>query len=193
MVDLCSVSTNEITEISSIILSRDQKDSIDAHAFLGKSTYLDRLALKPISHICPYWELTWDDEKAQYIPEDGSFAEELNEVLTELNRIIPPDNYHKFEDELIEHVSKQSGNTLFNHEGEWLAYIKGEIKKAEYDHALERGSFHDPYEFNLLKAVAGRIKEALERGQTHFDDMEHYHQLTLAAIITVILYKRSFL
>lgn len=173
-------------------MRKDQKSDINTHAFFENSTYLDLLSLKPLSHIHPHWELIWNNKNEKYTPEENSFAGKLNEVLAELDRISPPEDYHKFEDIIIEHVEKEKNGKVLKIKGEWVKNIKDEIQKAEYDSLLEQGSFDDPYEYNLLKAAKGRMKAALERDQNHFDDMEHSHQIVLATIISIILYQRAF-
>ncbi|TYP94868.1 hypothetical protein LX73_0158 [Fodinibius salinus] len=171
-------------------MEKESKEKIDAHAFFGESTYLDLLALKPLSHIHPHWELTWDSKNSQYIPEENSFTEELNELLAHLNRINPPDNYHEYEDRVIKKVQKQSNERLFKLKGEWVEFVKNEIIETEYDYLLEQGHLKQYNDFDLLKAATGRIKAAIKREQNHFDDMEHSHQLVLAAILSIILYVR---
>ena len=42
-----------------------------------------------------------------------------------------------------------------------------------------------------MLAAAGRIRAAVIRGQTHFDQMEESHRRMLAALLLVILYHRT--
>jgi len=61
----------------------------------------------------------------------------------------------------------------------------------DYAFILEQGAFHDVNERNLLLAVSGRVKAALDRGQMHFDDMEVSHRKMLADVIAIFLFHRD--
>ncbi|WP_210419498.1 hypothetical protein [Pedobacter sp. KBS0701] len=129
------------------------------------------------------WELTWNDETSQYIPEDASFTQLLNELLNELETISPPIDYHKHEDALAENVVKFLKWNISKVEKRW----KGE----DYDAILTQGGWHDKDFENLLLAAAGRINAAKIHNHLHFDDMENGHRKQLSSILTIILYHRS--
>lgn len=61
----------------------------------------------------------------------------------------------------------------------------------DYASILEQGAFDDVDERNLLLAVSGRVKAALDRGQMHFDDMEESHRKMLADVLAIILFHRD--
>ncbi|MDL5054218.1 hypothetical protein QQ056_11755 [Oscillatoria laete-virens NRMC-F 0139] len=50
----------------------------------------------------------------------------------------------------------------------------------------EQGGFKTDGDSDLVLAAAGRIKAAIDRGQTHFDDMERSHRIVLAGILAII-------
>ncbi len=72
--------------------------------FFFKSQFLDILVLKPLEHIRGNWDLTYDGEENFFIPEENSFAEEINQLLIDLNNSVPPISYHNNEDCLAEYV-----------------------------------------------------------------------------------------
>ena len=72
--------------------------------FFYNSHDLDRMVLKPLEHINPNWELTWDEEKEEYKPEDGSFAEKLNKLIQDIEIADSPQQYHDNEDKLANNV-----------------------------------------------------------------------------------------
>ncbi|WP_418233620.1 hypothetical protein [Butyricimonas virosa] len=150
--------------------------------FFYNSHDLDRMVLKPLEHINPNWELTWDEEKEEYKPEDGSFAEKLNKLIQDIEIADSPQQYHDNEDKLANNV---------------LESLNWEIEKickrwdgADYNAILEQGSFQDSDQKNLITSAKGRIQAAFEREQFHFDDMEEGHKKMLAFILTTILYHR---
>jgi len=55
--------------------------------FFENSEILDYEVLRPLSHITMSWELTWDEEKEEYFPEEGSFADLLNQLIIELGSV----------------------------------------------------------------------------------------------------------
>lgn len=67
--------------------------------FFSDSNLLDELVLRQLLHK-GNWELTWDPQMERYEPEDGSFAEKVNELIDELSEIEPP-----------RQVSRQRGST----------------------------------------------------------------------------------
>lgn len=152
------------------------------NTFFCNSDHLDKLVLRPLSHIKGNWELTWDKDLNKYIEEGDSFAVDLNLLIDELDRTIPPAKYHDNEDRLAEYVKTFLNWSVVKEGARWVG--------ADYDSLLEQGGFHDIDETNLVLAASGRIQAAKVRGQLHFDDMEKSHRRMLAAVISVILYHR---
>jgi hypothetical protein len=152
-------------------------------SFFARSIVFDHQVVRPLSHILPNWELTWDDSAGEYEEEEDSYAKLLNELLVELEPTVPPSKYHDNEDRLAEHVRKHLNWKIRKEGDRWV----GE----DYYLILEQGGFHDVDQRELVLAVAGRIRAAKDRGQLHFDDMEKSHREMLAAVITIILYHRT--
>lgn len=151
--------------------------------FFTQSDLLDKMVLRPLSHINPHWELTWNSNNQEYETELSTFATLLTALITEISVTISPTKYHDNEDCLAEYV-KQTFNWRIQKQGNrWVGM--------EYASILESGSFKDFDEKNLVLAATGRIKAALDRGQLHFDEMEESHRKILAAVMTIIIYQRS--
>jgi len=151
--------------------------------FFKQSDWLDYMVTKPLSHIYPNWELTWDYQKNQFAVEEDSYAEMLNNLILELDSVKPPRKYHVNEDFLAEYVKE---NLNWN-----IEKVGNKWKCAEYSAILEQGGFGDIDEVNLVNAAAGRIHAAKKLGQNHFDDMEKGHQKILAYVLAIILYHRT--
>jgi len=153
--------------------------------FFACSDWLDRLVLRPLSHIRPNWEFDSESD------EEDSFAGLLCSLICEIENVSPPSRYHDNEDVLAIHVQhnlnwgiQKLGNTWVNAEGKRLG-------PGDYLVTLEQGAFHDIDQTELIAAAAGRIHAAIDRGQTHFDEMELSHQYILAGVLTAILYHRA--
>lgn len=158
--------------------------------FFANSDGLDHMVLRPLSHILPNWELTWDHAKQQYREEEGSFAKTLNELIVELSGITPPAKYHDNEDRLADYVVNTLKWPVEKVKGRW--YWDGKpMNSWDYSGLLEQGGFGDENQQNLLLAIAGRVSAAIKHGQLHFDDMELGHREILAAVLAVVLYHRS--
>lgn len=153
--------------------------------FFKDSEILDYEVLRPLSHITMSWELTWNEEKKEYFPEEDSFADLLNQLIVELGAVNPPQRYHDNEDRLAEHLKANLGWKIEKRGRFWVG--------ADYDSIIEQGGFHDIDQTDLVLAAAGRIKAAQLRGQKHYDDMEHSHRRMLAAVLSIILYHRDYL
>ncbi len=150
--------------------------------FFDDSDCLDSLVLRPLSHIKPNWELTWDQDNWEYHSEEDSFVTELNNLLREILRTVPPARYHDNEDVLAEYVIKRL-NWKIRKEGQrWVGQ--------DYRAILEQGGFDDEDERNLVLAAAGRMRTAMRLGQNHFDEMEKGHQQIFAWVLAIILYHR---
>lgn len=155
---------------------------VNAKNFFANSNQFDTLALRQLSHINGNWELTWDKLKNEYIPEDDSFAEMVNELLDQFSRLNPPSKYHDNEDRLAEYVRAKLNWNVQKVGHRWIGN--------EYASILEQGGFSDIDQDELCLAAAGRIQAAIRRCQLHFDDMEMFHQKMLADVIAIILYQR---
>lgn len=151
--------------------------------FFAKSSYLDMEVLRPLSHILPYWELTWDHAEEQYSEEDESYAAVLNLLIVELSTATPPVKYHDHEDRLAQYVIKHLRWPISKVGKRWA----GE----DYAAIIEQGGSHDINEGDLILAAAGRIQAAIARGQLRYDDMEESHRIMLGAVLSVILYHRT--
>ena len=156
---------------------------INTKKFFRNCDLLARLVLRQLSHIKENWELTWDDTKQKYIPEENSYSESLNKLIEEMEHIDPPAKYHDNEDCLAEYVKINLNWDIKKVNGRWIG--------ADYPSVLEQGAFNDIDQENLILAAVGRIKAAIMKKQYHFDDMEQSHQKMLADVLAVILYHRT--
>jgi hypothetical protein len=153
-------------------------------SFFARSSFFDMDVLKPLSHILPYWELTWDPSTQKYIDEPGSYAAVVNTLISELEATTtPPGRYHDNEDRLAEYVVKHLKWPIRKEGNRWVG--------ADYNSIIEQGGFKDINERNLVLAAVGRIRAAIDHGQTRFDDMEESHRRMLGAVLSVILYHRT--
>lgn len=151
--------------------------------FASSNDVLDHQVLRPLSHIASNWELTWNDDTQEYEAEDDSFATALNHMIADIAQTVPPRKYHDNEDRLAEYVVAKLRWPIRKVGRQWVG--------AEYDSILEQGGFDDIDQEDLLLAAAGRIHAALDREQTHFDDMEESHRRMLGAVLSIILYHRG--
>lgn len=152
-------------------------------SFFSSSDIFDHMVTRQLSHIKSNWELTWDKKEEKFEQEEDSYAEIINELLTELSLLQPPKSYHDNEDELAEDCKQYL---------RWPIFKSGKFWRGmEYVSILEQGGFSDEDQKNLCLSIAGRIRAAINRHQFHFDDMEKSHQKILADVIAIILYHRS--
>lgn len=150
--------------------------------FFYNSEFLDRFVLRPLSHLKPTWDLSWDKKTKRYTVENDSFGKEINKLINDVENAIPPDNYHDNEDKIAEYFKK---------------FLKWDIEKinkkwigADYEFILQQGGFSDIDEKNLILAASGRIHAAIKYGQKHFDDMEKGHMIILSNVLSIILFHR---
>ncbi|EAV1383811.1 hypothetical protein EVD11_26205, partial [Salmonella enterica] len=122
-------------------------------------------------------------KEEKFEQEEDSYAEIINELLTELSLLQLPKSYHDNEDELAEYCKQYLRWPIFKSGTFW--------RGMEYVSILEQGGFSDEDQKNLCLSIAGRIRAAINRHQFHFDDMEKSHQKILADVIAIILYHRS--
>jgi hypothetical protein len=150
--------------------------------FFAWSDWLDRMVLRPLSHIAPNWETRWDHEEKRYRPEPSSFADDLNRVIELVATCSRPLKYHEHEDVLAERVVLDLKWPIQKKGGRWIG--------ADYASILEQGAFKDLDQRHLIAAAAGRVHAALDYGQRHVDDMEDGHLHMLAALLSNIIYHR---
>ena len=150
--------------------------------FFAWSEDLDYLVLRPLSHITTNWELTWDHDALEYVPEDDSFAMLMNGLIKDLSASPLPNQHHKTEDSLAEYVIKHLKWPIRKENGRWVG--------ADYTSILEQGGFHDIDQKQLVLAAAGRVRATIKLGQLHFDNIEDSHQRMLATVLTIVLYHR---
>src|SRR2546423_15172808 len=109
-------------------------------SFFTRSSVLDMEVLRPLSHILPYWETTWDVTEQKYSEEERSYATQLNALIDELDNATPPAKYHDNEDRLAEYVIKHLKWPIRKEGNRWV----GE----DYDVILQQGGFNDLAERN---------------------------------------------
>ncbi len=149
--------------------------------FFAKSDLLDHAVLRPLAHIRPNWEITWDADGERYHTEDESFAHDLNLAIDQIARTEPPKRYHDSEDRLAEYVATTCKWPIVKQGNRWVG--------ANYEHILERGGTYDTRE--LVFAAAGRVHAALQRNQMNYDEMEQSHAHMLGAVLAILIYHRA--
>lgn len=93
----------------------------DVRAFFAWSDgSLDRMVLRPLSHITLNCELTWDHEAPAYEAEENSFAVILNQSILDLAASQPPERYHDNEDRLAQFVIESLGWPIHKDRGPWV-------------------------------------------------------------------------
>ncbi|WBQ13829.1 hypothetical protein L2D00_03885 [Hyphomonadaceae bacterium BL14] len=162
---------------------KKQDSEADIREFFAWSELLDHFVTRPLSHIAPNWELTWDHSGQCYMPEPDSLASDVNKVIEIISKLPRPQNYHDHEDEVARRLIGTSGWPIQKKMGRWIG--------ADYRSILENGGFEDYGQLELLASAAGRTHAALDFGQKHFDAMEEGHLNMLAAVLTIILYHRT--
>ncbi|WP_294591931.1 hypothetical protein [uncultured Rikenella sp.] len=151
--------------------------------FFKKSEFLEYLVTRPLSHIRPNWELSWDENINSYQHEEDSYAEELNNLIKEIGQTPVPVSYHEHEDHLAEYVKNNHNWPIYKVRNRWIC--------DDYRSIIDQGCFSPEGIQNLLQAIAGRVDATKKLGQMHFDEMESGHQRILGFAITTILYQRS--
>lgn len=159
--------------------------------FFTASDFMEHELLRPLDHIRPNWELVIDPETGRYYDGEDSFAWLFNQLIDELELAKPPTRYHDSEDSLGEHVRKSLNWGIRKQGGNWVNANGARLHPTDYLAMLEQGGFKTDGDSDLIEAVAGRIKAAIDRGQTHFDDVERSHQVVLAGVVGAILYHRE--
>ena len=154
----------------------------DIRKFFAHSDWLDRMVLRPLSHITDNWETSWDPLTRRYQPEPFSFANDLNQAINHIATCVRPLRYHHHEDITAERLLTEKSWPIQKKGGRWIG--------ADYASILEQGAFRDLYQKDLISAAAGRVHAALDRGQEHVDIMEEGHLRMLAGLLTIIIYHR---
>jgi hypothetical protein len=160
----------------------------DVVEFFSTSDFMEHEVLRPLSHIRANWELMLDHQTGRYIDEEDSFAWLFSYLVNELAISIPPEAYHNSEDRLGEEVQQRLKWKIRKHGGIWRNEDGIRLHPSDYLAMLEQGGFKVDGVEELIIAAAGRIRAAIDRGQTHFDDMERGHQVILAGVLAAILY-----
>lgn len=163
-------------------MQRTEHTPDEIRNFFAWSDWLDHMALRPLSHIAPNWEVRWDHGESRYRPENGSFAEDLNQVIEQIAACPRPAKYHESEDLLAQRVIRELKWPIQKKGSRWVG--------GDYPTILEQGAFNDLSQQQLVTAACGRVHAALDHGQTHFDRMEDGHLYMLAALISIIIYHR---
>ncbi|MGF1680201.1 hypothetical protein [Photobacterium minamisatsumaniensis] len=148
--------------------------------FFEHCDYFERLVTKPLFYIKPEYELDWLDGKL--VEREDSFACYLNQLFDELDNVVSPNNYHKYEDIIAEYCALEEP-TIRKKGILWIGQ--------DYGWILENGSYDDIDEQNLVLAIAGRVKAAKRFNQCNFDEMEHGHRTMLTELLQCFIYHRS--
>lgn len=138
--------------------------------------------LKPLWVARGNWDLSWDNKTKRYVVEEDSFGNEINALITELEKVNPPDKYHDNEDVLARYVEEKLNWGIEKIGKRWTG--------SDYKAILEQGGFGDIDEQNLVLAASGRIRASIKYGQKHFDKMENGHMIILSNILSIILFHR---
>ena len=157
--------------------------TIITKSFFKNSELLDHEVTRPLSHIRPNWELTWDHEADKFSEAEGSFAGLLNSLIAELGQATPPSSYHDNEDRLAQYAQARLGWKIRKVGSRWIG--------DDYSAIIEQGGFDDVNDSDLALAAAGRIQAAIIRGQAHYDNMEESHRRMVGAVLAIILYHRE--
>lgn len=154
----------------------------EVRQFFAWSERLDYLVLRPLSHITSSWETTWSHEEQRYEPEEGTFAQALNDLIEQMATTASPKRYHDNEDRLAEFVIERLGWKISKVGQRWVGN--------DYASILEQGGFGDLSQKDLVQAATGRVHAALARRQMHFDEMEESHRKMLADVMAITIYHR---
>jgi hypothetical protein len=125
---------------------KNAHSSDNIRGFFARSDDLDRMTLRPLSHITLSWETQWDFENERYEPEYDSFTDDLNVVIEQLADCARPASYHLHEDQLAENTLRQLRWPIQKKKGRWIG--------ADYATILEQGAFGEMP--NLISAACER-------------------------------------
>ena len=131
--------------------------------FLARSDLVDHEVLRPLSHIRANWETWWNGGDDIFVGDENELIDLLNQLMLALDTVSPPARYHDNEDRLAEFVINTLRWPIRKQGARWTG--------ADYQQILEQGGFDDLDQSELVQAAAGRIQAAIDRGQTHFDEM----------------------
>lgn len=169
-------------------------DRESAKGFFADSAYLDYAALRPLSHVAPNWELTWDSSMGEYEAEEGSLAAHLNVLIEQVARSVPPTDYHSHENRLAQLYARVGGGRFhLSKSGKlWIdSQTNKPTSKEMVGHMIEQASSGSDDVPDLVLACAGRVATAMRFGVRHFDDLDDGHLAMLAVLIAVVLFRRS--
>ena len=78
------------------------------------------MVTRPLSHIVPNWELTWNlKENRSRIRRGFIGREEVNRLLDEISEVQPPKEYHANEDVLAEYVKSHLNWNIYKKGNRW--------------------------------------------------------------------------
>ncbi|WP_215399410.1 hypothetical protein [Rheinheimera oceanensis] len=156
--------------------------------FFQPSDFLEHEVLRPLSHIRYGWELYVVPNTGRYEDEEDTFAWLFNYLIDELSQAAQPTKYHDSEDRLAEHVKTRLNWKIKKQGSTWINQSGKRLTPSDYLATLEQGGFRLEGVQDLLDAAAGRVAAAIQRGQTHFDNMEKGHRVILAGVLAAILW-----
>ena len=160
-------------------------------AFFSGSCLLDGEVLRPLSHVRSNWELM-PDIGGLYEIEEDSFAGMLNSLVSEIAATTPPSDYHSYENSVAAYMNLVRDETYTLRKGRWRYAADGRtLSVHELTYMLEQASCDSNDIPDLVLAAAGRVRAALKFEQHHYDEMEGGHRIMLAALLTIILFRRS--
>ena len=159
--------------------------------FIGWTICFDLEVTKPLSHIAPYYELTWDMEAQKFEEEELSFAPVLNSLIDKLAKTSSHTDYHQFvDDELL--ASRFANEVIYLEGKRWKNNrTKEPLKPEDIGHYLEQHALGGCSLVNLKKSVSSRIRAAQKAGIKNWDELDDGHRKMLAELIVVILYISS--
>lgn len=159
--------------------------------FFGKSEWLDRAVLRPLSHIAPCWDLRRTDTVGVFMEEEYSLAVLMNELILDIARSIPPTDYHAHEDAVIR-LREVNDEAVYQEGKRWRARRTGKpLSKSSIGGLMEQAAIGYEDVPDLVLAAAGRVATAMKHGDATFDDLDDGHADMLAEVLTVILFIRA--
>ncbi len=123
-------------------------------AFFKQSELFDYMVTRPLSHIVPNWELTWNLKENRVEPEEDSLAEEVNRLLDEISEVQPPKEYHANEDVLAEYVKSHLN---------WNIYKKGKRWESSDYEAIINGDFTNLEKYKISKPYTSTFDKFISK------------------------------
>jgi hypothetical protein len=160
--------------------------------FFGKSQWLDRSVLRPLSHIAMSWELRRTETVGVFMEEEDSLAVLMNQLILDISRATPPADYHAHEDAVIRLREGIDNGAIYQEGRRWRDRKTGEpLHKSSISSLMEQASIRYEDVPDLVLAAAGRVATALKFGDANFDDLDNGHADMLAEVLTVIIFIRA--